>query len=129
MSSLCSDDHHENKPDEQLGNLQRTKSRASTIIENEDWAAGQGSRVPPNDLEAGIGMTGPGFSDADTTSSADPDSQHDDTNVVQRVLSRITTKSSIDPGPPPDGGTRAWAQCLAAHLVIFNTWYVCPEWH
>lgn len=26
------------------------------------------------------------------------------------------------PGPPPDGGLKAWVQVLAAHLVIFNTW-------
>ncbi|PGH35352.1 hypothetical protein GX50_01816 [[Emmonsia] crescens] len=26
------------------------------------------------------------------------------------------------PGPPPDGGLRAWVQVLMAHLVMFNTW-------
>ncbi|KAH6886461.1 riboflavin transporter MCH5 [Thelonectria olida] len=26
------------------------------------------------------------------------------------------------PGPPPDGGLRAWCVCLAAHLVFTNTW-------
>lgn len=29
--------------------------------------------------------------------------------VVDRVLSRVDTKSSLNPGPPPDGGLRAWA--------------------
>lgn len=27
-----------------------------------------------------------------------------------------------DPGPPPDGGLKAWAQVLVGHLVIFNAW-------
>lgn len=33
-----------------------------------------------------------------------------------RVLSRITTRSSYDPGPPPDGGWLAWSQCKSAPL-------------
>ncbi len=27
-----------------------------------------------------------------------------------------------DPGPPPDGGTTAWLQVLAGHLMCFITW-------
>jgi len=27
-----------------------------------------------------------------------------------------------DPGPPPDGGLKAWLQVLSAHLALFNTW-------
>lgn len=40
-----------------------------------------------------------------------------------RVLSR--TKSAAnwrDPGPPPDGGARAWMQVLSGHLIVLNTW-------
>ena len=29
---------------------------------------------------------------------------------------------SEDPGPPPDGGTTAWLQVLAGHLMCFVTW-------
>ncbi|KAI9748721.1 MAG: hypothetical protein M4579_007139 [Chaenotheca gracillima] len=37
--------------------------------------------------------------------------------------SRIQTNSSWkDPGPPPDGGRKAWIQVLMVHLIIFNTW-------
>ncbi|PWI76356.1 MFS monocarboxylate transporter [Purpureocillium lilacinum] len=43
-------------------------------------------------------------------------------SVLDRVLSRVTSKSSYDPGPPPDGGWLAWTQCLVGHIVIFNTW-------
>lgn len=28
--------------------------------------------------------------------------------MVERVVSRASTKSSWNPGPPPDGGARAW---------------------
>ncbi|BFZ65076.1 hypothetical protein YB2330_006239 [Saitoella coloradoensis] len=37
-------------------------------------------------------------------------------------LVRTSTTTTIDPGPPPDGGLKAWTQALMAHLVIFNTW-------
>ncbi|KAF2491972.1 MFS general substrate transporter [Lophium mytilinum] len=29
-----------------------------------------------------------------------------------------------DPGPPPDGGLKAWTQACMGHLVVFNTWGV-----
>lgn len=31
--------------------------------------------------------------------------------ALGRVLSRISTKASLNPGPPPDGGKRAWLMC------------------
>lgn len=43
--------------------------------------------------------------------------------VLKSALSRTSTKSSWkDPGPPPDGGLKAWIQVLMGHLVIMNTW-------
>ncbi|RYP03459.1 hypothetical protein DL764_005140 [Monosporascus ibericus] len=33
------------------------------------------------------------------------------TGAVNIVLSRISTKSSWNPGPPPDGGSKAWLTC------------------
>ena len=30
--------------------------------------------------------------------------------------------SDDDPGPPPDGGLRAWSQVLMGHLVLINGW-------
>lgn len=41
---------------------------------------------------------------------------------AERVLSRTTSKSSFNPGPPPDGGLRAWTAVAAGHLVIMCTW-------
>ena len=41
--------------------------------------------------------------------------------VLARTLSRIRTRDSIEPiPPPPDGGTKAWMQVLLCHLVIFK---------
>ena len=43
--------------------------------------------------------------------------------LLQKTLSRVRTKDSINgPGPPPDGGFRAWGHVLLVHLVIFVTW-------
>lgn len=43
--------------------------------------------------------------------------------VVEKVLSRTRSRSSyIDPGPPPDGGLKAWTQALSGHLIVCNTW-------
>lgn len=42
--------------------------------------------------------------------------------VLAKVLSRTTSRISIDPGPPPDGGLTAWTQVIMGHLIVFNTW-------
>lgn len=61
-----------------------------------------------------------------TSISANPDgaSQNGKLGVKSlRVLTRTSTKSSWkDPGPPPDGGLKAWLQVACAHLVIMCTW-------
>jgi fucose permease len=43
-------------------------------------------------------------------------------STLARVASRVTTCSSRDPGPPPDGGVLAWTQIFCAWLAILNTW-------
>lgn len=42
--------------------------------------------------------------------------------VLAKVLSKTTSRVSIDPGPPPDGGLAAWTQVVMGHLIVFNTW-------
>ncbi|KAF2707188.1 MFS general substrate transporter [Pleomassaria siparia CBS 279.74] len=42
--------------------------------------------------------------------------------VIGRVASHLTTRSITNPGPPPDGGFRAWVQVFCAWLAIMNTW-------
>ena len=43
----------------------------------------------------------------------DDDDDEDDAepSVMDRVLSRMTSRSSVAPGPPPDGGWNAWSAC------------------
>lgn len=41
---------------------------------------------------------------------------------LSKILTARSNASVIDPGPPPDGGLKAWTQALMGHLVILNTW-------
>lgn len=43
-------------------------------------------------------------------------------NILSRVASRVSTVSWKDPGPPPDGGLKAWTQIALGHCVITSTW-------
>jgi hypothetical protein len=46
-------------------------------------------------------------------------------NPILNLAKTITVRSNasvIDPGPPPDGGVKAWTQAFMGHFVIFNTW-------
>lgn len=40
----------------------------------------------------------------------------------RRNLGLFPAPPTQDPGPPPDGGIRAWLQVLAGHLMCFVTW-------
>lgn len=40
--------------------------------------------------------------------------------AVSRVLSRISTKSSWNPGPPPDGGKVAWLACKSRLPLLIH---------
>lgn len=42
--------------------------------------------------------------------------------IMSRVLSKTMSRISVDPGPPPDGGAKAWTQAAMGHLVVFNVW-------
>ncbi|KAH9825970.1 aspyridones efflux protein apdF-like [Teratosphaeria destructans] len=42
---------------------------------------------------------------------------------AQTILERVfTTRSVVDPPPPPDGGLQAWLQVVCGWLVLFTTW-------
>ncbi|EXF80340.1 riboflavin transporter MCH5 [Colletotrichum fioriniae PJ7] len=42
--------------------------------------------------------------------------------VISRIASRVTSRSTVTPGPPPDGGLRAWLCVFGTFLVVMNTW-------
>ncbi|KAF2179527.1 MFS general substrate transporter [Zopfia rhizophila CBS 207.26] len=42
--------------------------------------------------------------------------------AIGRVASQLTTRSIVNPGPPPDGGVKAWTQVFCTWLAILNTW-------
>ncbi|KAF1936997.1 MFS general substrate transporter [Clathrospora elynae] len=47
------------------------------------------------------------------------------TRSIVGLAKSITARSNasiVDPGPPPDGGRKAWTQAFMSHLVVFNTW-------
>lgn len=41
---------------------------------------------------------------------------------LAKTLTARSCASITDPGPPPDGGTKAWTQAFMGHFVVFNTW-------
>jgi len=43
-------------------------------------------------------------------------------HALSRVASRLTTRDIVDPGPPPDGGLKAWTQVAMGWIACFCTW-------
>ncbi|EAT81750.2 hypothetical protein SNOG_11251 [Parastagonospora nodorum SN15] len=61
----------------------------------------------------------------DTTTTQNTEHSQRPKNNLHSLAKTITTRSNasiVDPGPPPDGGTKAWTQACMGHLVVFNTW-------
>ena len=46
------------------------------------------------------------------------------TSTLSRIASRFSTRDLVDPGPPPDGGLKAWTQVAAGFIACFATWSV-----
>ena len=78
----------------------------SSQIERDDDLPAKQSRVPVCEEQQG----------------GTPKAFNSSSGIVQKVLSRTISATSIDPGPPPDGGRQAWTQVLMTHLVVVNTW-------
>ncbi|KAF2125418.1 MFS general substrate transporter [Dothidotthia symphoricarpi CBS 119687] len=52
-------------------------------------------------------------------------------NVVTGLAKTLTARSNatlINPGPPPDGGARAWIQACMGQMVIANTFGLLSSW-
>lgn len=43
--------------------------------------------------------------------SVDEEDAEGTPSILDRVVSSVASRSSFDPGPPPDGGWLAWSQC------------------
>lgn len=41
---------------------------------------------------------------------------------LAKIITARSCASIVDPGPPPDGGAKAWTQAFMGHFVVFNTW-------
>jgi len=42
-------------------------------------------------------------------------------SLARTITGKSSTQSWPDPGPPPDGGARAWTQAAMLHLTTFST--------
>lgn len=42
--------------------------------------------------------------------------------TLAKTITARSNASVVNPGPPPDGGIKAWTQACMGHLVILNTW-------
>ncbi|OAQ96896.1 hypothetical protein LLEC1_00572 [Akanthomyces lecanii] len=107
---------------------------AACLGSNEDkdcegWAAGQNALAPACSRTNSNGRAAQDEGHNARRGDEDDgshDHQHDHGiggggGVVGRVLSRITSKSSVDPGPPPDGGWLAWTQWLCPPVSLPHT--------
>lgn len=79
-----------------------------------------GVRLDESDFEDDGGSRG--HADEEGTADDDDGRSRRRGSFAERVISRTTSKSSFNPGPPPDGGLKAWTAVAAGHLVIMNTW-------
>ncbi|KAK0384444.1 hypothetical protein NLU13_8530 [Sarocladium strictum] len=77
--------------------------------------------LPAEDPDSDSSHHGPRRSDDEETGSI---RSVQTMSIASRIVSRITTRSSIPLTPPPDGGFAAWMVVIAGHLVIMCTWGV-----
>jgi hypothetical protein len=116
----------EQDPEKSRRTAEETADQASQEQHDEDNTR----YLHPKDEEDGIGVIdvnhdneiGPERSDL-TRHPTSTSQVGGKTTVLTRTLSLVRTRESgRDPGPPPDGGFKAWSQVALAHLVMCNTW-------
>ncbi|KAM0718827.1 hypothetical protein Q7P37_005899 [Cladosporium fusiforme] len=86
------------------------KNSRQAVIDEKNRADQHNSQKPEDDLDA-----------LERIATQEDHESYED-NVLDRVASRITTRSIRDPPPPPDGGFNAWLQVAMGWIVIFTTW-------
>ncbi|KAL1983105.1 hypothetical protein VTN96DRAFT_518 [Rasamsonia emersonii] len=88
------------------------------------------SSLHPKDEESRIGASSNSNNNGDNDNGSGdsalnrhPTTASQANTVLARTISLVRTRESgRNPGPPPDGGFKAWTQVALAHLVICNTW-------
>ncbi|UKZ59189.1 uncharacterized protein TrAtP1_000507 [Trichoderma atroviride] len=65
-----------------------------------------------------------GLINSERSSSRDAEERPEPLSKILTNVSSVFRPVDItsDPGPPPDGGKRAWAQVIAGHMIVLNTW-------
>jgi hypothetical protein len=98
--------------------IEAASSAASISSKSSTYEEKKSPDQDAESIESGSG------SDIEANLAQDDDKENaGDITIAQRILTRISTKSSWkDPGPPPDGGFKAWLQCAMGVIVIMNTW-------
>lgn len=86
---------------EAITNARTSISEKGGQIRDLDEGSSSSASIEEADLEAGPARRG-------SSSSSANDGGAESTSIADRVLSRITSRSSVAPGPPPDGGASAW---------------------
>ena len=91
--------HTKSSDNVSLGDIEKRQELRRKDSRSSNNQALPGLRLDDDDIEP----------DSDGDSTQEPEEQRGGLGrVVGRVLSRSTTKSSWNPGPPPDGGVKAW---------------------
>lgn len=49
------------------------------------------------------------------------------TSISEKAEAAPAAEQPTGPGPPPDGGTKAWLQVVGGFLLVLNTWFVGPS--
>lgn len=60
----------------------------------------------------------------ETPSSQDSEKDGHLTSSANHQSNGPVVEKVAGPGPPPDGGTKAWLQVVGGFLLVLNTWYI-----
>lgn len=88
-------------PNRDGSGVEKNERGAEERGEAEKPSASSSSSSPSSETD---GASNPPFGAAGPNDGGDPETA----GVTDRTLSRTTTRSSVGPGPPPDGGLKAW---------------------
>lgn len=107
---------------------EKMADHTSAAVEQEKQSAGQVDVSQDGDGVVGNATKEHGFDTRETSSTTSDSnnpqrnepqmgndngrSDEEPTTFIDRVLSRVISRASGDPGPPPDGGSMAWLQCM-----------------